>query len=95
MSVLNELPNANEDVAYLGNVGLSKEQVQGIVAQYLGTNNEELRDAISDAENEEKDVRFKAIWLTDNNFCEVHFTAVQENDTTNNDTSTTTEVAEE
>ena len=95
MSVLNELPNPNEDVTYLGNVGLSKEQVQGIVAQYLGTNNEELKDAISDAETKEKDVRFKAIWLTDNNFCEVHFTAVDDSAPADNDTSTTPEVAEE
>ena len=71
--------NTNEDVAYLGNVGLSKEQVQGILAQYLGTNNEELKGAISDAEKSEKDIRFKAIWLTDSNFCEVHFTAVEDN----------------
>ena len=74
--------NTNEDVAYLGNVGLSKEQVQGILAQYLGTNNEELKGAISDAEESDRDIRFKAIWLTDNNFCEVHFTAVQEEEET-------------
>lgn len=89
------VPSDNENVMYLGNVGLTKDQVQGIVAQYLGQNNEELKDVISQAEQEEQDVRFKAIWLTDANFCEIHFTAVQEKTDTDDDTSTTTEVTEE
>tara|TARA_R100000458_G_C8201397_1_gene191834 strand:+ start:605 stop:892 length:288 start_codon:yes stop_codon:yes gene_type:complete len=83
-----------EGISYLGNIALSKQQVQGIIAQYLGTNNAELKDVISDAEQDQKDVRFKTIWLTDENFCEVHFTAVTE-ETQEENSSETEEVTTE
>ena len=64
------------NITYLGSISLEKEQVQKIVVGYLVNNNPELQE-LSDQSNA---LKFRPVWLTDDNFMEVHFTRLDDDE---------------
>lgn len=69
------------EVTYLGSISLEKEQVQKIIVSYLVNNNPDLQGL-----SEQQDaLKFRPVWLTDENFMEVHFTRRDTQDTTEDD----------
>tara|TARA_R110002020_G_scaffold11386_10_gene42941 strand:+ start:775 stop:1068 length:294 start_codon:yes stop_codon:yes gene_type:complete len=72
---------ANAGVTYLGSISLEKEQVQKIIVSYLVNNNPDLQGL-----SEQQDtLKFRPVWLTDENFMEIHFTRREEQDITEDD----------
>jgi len=67
---------AGGNITYLGSISLEKEQVQKIVVGYLVNNNPELQE-LSDQNNA---LKFRPVWLTDENFMEVHFTSLDDDE---------------
>ena len=65
------------DITYLGSITLEKEQVQKIIVGYLVNNNPELQEL----SNQNNALKFRPIWLTDDNFMEVHFTRLDDGET--------------
>ena len=64
------------ETTYLGSISLEKEQVQKIIVNYLVSNNPDLQD-LSEQQNT---LKFRPVWLTDENFMEVHFTRLGEDE---------------
>jgi len=72
----NTTENTDGEVTYLGSISLEKDQVQKIIVNYLVSNNPDLQD-LSEQQNA---LKFRPVWLTDENFMEVHFTRLEEQD---------------